>query len=59
MTKRTRVVITGMGAVCGAGITVAGIWDSIRQGRSAIAPTRQWDAERWPVRVSAEVSGVD
>ena len=59
MTPIPRTVITGLGAVCGAGITIDGIWDAIRSRRSAIAPIRQWDADRWPVRISAEVSGVD
>ncbi len=53
------VVITGAGAVCGAGRTVEAIWQTIRAGESAVAPIRQWDARRWPVGVAAEVSGLD
>lgn len=59
MNSAPRIVITGTGAVCGAGRTVDAIWDAVASGRSAIAPIRQWDASRWPVRQAAEVTGVD
>ena len=59
MTSSSRVVITGAGAVCGAGRTVDSIWEAVVSGRSAIAPLSQWDAAKWPVRVAAEVVGVD
>lgn len=59
MSAAPRIVVTGTGAVCGAGLGVAAIWDSVVQGRSAVGPLRQWDPERWPVRVAAEVTGVD
>ena len=51
-----KIVFTGLGAVCGAGKTVDEIWNAIREGRSAIAPIKQWDASQWPVRIAAEVS---
>lgn len=53
------VVITGAGAICAAGRTPASIWSAVREGRSAIASITQWDAGQWPVRVAAEVTGVD
>jgi len=59
MSSAPRIVITGAGAVCGAGLTVEAIWETVVKGRTSIAPLRQWDASRWPVRVAAEVSGVD
>ena len=59
MSASPRIAITGLGAVCGAGRTVESIWDAIINGRSAVAPISQWDASRWPVRVSAEVRNVD
>ena len=31
----------------------------MRAGRSAIAPIRQWDASRWPVRSAAEIADFD
>jgi len=59
MSVSPRILITGTGAVCGAGLGVAAIWDAIVSGRSAVAPLRQWDATRWPVGIAAEVTGVE
>ena len=56
MSSPTRIVFTGLGAVCGAGKTVDEIWDAILTGRSAIGPIKQWDASKWPVQVAAEVT---
>ena len=56
MNSKTQIVFTGLGAVCGAGLTVEEIWNAIQNGRSAIAPIKQWDASKWPVRVAAEVA---
>ena len=39
-----RIVITGSGAICGAGKSPDEIWDALRAGRSAIGPIQQWDA---------------
>ena len=36
MTKR--VVITGLGSICGLGVGVAPFWDALNQGVSAIRP---------------------
>lgn len=49
-----KVVFTGLGAVCGAGKTIDEIFDAIINGRSAVAPISQWDANRWPVGIAAE-----
>jgi len=54
-----RIVITGSGAVCGAGLTVDEIWDAVLTRRSAIKEISSWDASRWPARMAAEVTGVD
>jgi 3-oxoacyl-[acyl-carrier-protein] synthase-1 len=51
----TRVLVTGTGAVCGAGRTPDEILDAVLAGRSAIAPIRQWDTTGWPTRVAAEI----
>ena len=55
MSDQPRIVFTGSGAVCGAGRTVEEIWGAVLDGRSAIAPIKQWDASYWPVRVASEV----
>jgi 3-oxoacyl-[acyl-carrier-protein] synthase I len=54
-----KIVITGIGAVCGAGLSTDAIWDAIVGGKSAVAPISQWDASKWPVNLSAEVRDVD
>jgi 3-oxoacyl-[acyl-carrier-protein] synthase I len=51
-----RIVVTGTGAICGAGKTPAEILDAVRAGRSAIGPIGQWDTSSWPVRSAAEVA---
>jgi len=58
MKSSLRIVITGLGAVCGAGLTIETIWDAILGGKSAVAPITRWDASRWPIRRAAEVRGV-
>jgi 3-oxoacyl-[acyl-carrier-protein] synthase-1 len=55
MTSSRRSLITGIGAVCGAGRTIESIWNAIMAGQSAVAPISQWDARQWPVTVAAEV----
>ncbi len=59
MSESRGIVITGAGAVCGAGLGVDAIWGAIINGRSAISEIRSWDASRWPARMAAEVTGVD
>jgi 3-oxoacyl-[acyl-carrier-protein] synthase-1 len=50
-----RVLVTGTGAVCGAGMDPSTILDAVTAGRSAIAPITQWDTTGWPCRVAAEI----
>jgi 3-oxoacyl-[acyl-carrier-protein] synthase II len=54
-----RVVITGMGAITPAGLTVAELWETVAAGRSTIGPITQWDASDWPVRIAGEIKGFD
>ena len=56
MSARTKIVFTGLGAVCGAGKTVDEIWEAIVAGRSAVGPIRAWNANGWPVGIAAECS---
>src|SRR5204862_3974993 len=53
---RPRILITGSGAVCGAGNSPTAIFDALCAGRSAIAPIQQWDTTGWPVKVAAEIA---
>ena len=56
MTATSRVVVTGTGAVCAAGMTPDAILDAVASGRSAIAPITQWDTDKWPCRIAAEIA---
>ena len=51
-----RIVITGTGAVCGAGRSPREMLAAILEGRSAIAPIRGWDTSGWPVTHAAEIA---
>ena len=55
MTNASSVVVTGTGAVCGAGMAPDDILDAIVAGRSAIRPIAQWDTTGWPCRIAAEI----
>ena len=54
-----KIVITGMGVVCGSGIKVEAIWETILNGQPAVKEITSWDVSRWPARMAAEVTGVD
>lgn len=56
---RTRVVVTGLGAVTPAGTTVPEFWDSLVAGRSGIAPTTLVDVSDFPCKVAGEVKDWD
>ena len=56
MTNPSRVVVTGTGAVCGAGMSPDEVLDAVVAGRSAIAPITQWDTAGWPCRIAAEIA---
>jgi len=58
MSISPRIALTGSGAVCGAGMTVEKIWAAVIGGQSAVTPITLWDAERWPVKITAGVNGV-
>ena len=51
----TRIVVTGSGAVCAAGMDAQAILGAALEGRCAIGPVTQWDTTGWPVRVAGEV----
>jgi len=55
MTRTGKVVVTGTGAVCAAGMSPESILDAVRAGRSAIGPISQWDTTGWPCRIAAEI----
>lgn len=56
---RRRVAITGLGLVTPPGNDVATTWDALLSGRSGVAGISQFDASGFPVRIAAEVKGLD
>jgi 3-oxoacyl-[acyl-carrier-protein] synthase II len=54
-----RVVITGLGLVCGLGNTAPEIWQQLVAGASGMAPIQGFDATGFPVTFAAEVRNFD
>ncbi|KQZ31296.1 beta-ACP synthase [Mesorhizobium sp. Root552] len=52
---RTRVVITGIGGICGLGTNAADIWAEMRAGRSAIGPICNLALHDIKVRTGCEI----
>ncbi len=57
--SRTRVVITGLGAVTPAGQTVEEFWDNLVNARSGIGPITMADPTDFPCKVAGEVKDWD
>lgn len=56
---RTRVVVTGMGAITPAGQSVGEFWDNLVNGRSGIGPLTMADPSGHDLRVAGEVKNWD
>jgi 3-oxoacyl-[acyl-carrier-protein] synthase II len=54
-----RVVITGMGLICGSGNTKEEVWSNLLAGRSAVGPVTRFDISAFPVRIASEVKNFD
>jgi len=56
---RRRVVVTGLGLICGVGKTVDEVWEGLLAGRSGMAEIKAFDLTGHPVRFAAEVKDFD
>jgi 3-oxoacyl-[acyl-carrier-protein] synthase II len=56
---RRRVVITGLGLICGVGNTTQEVWDQLLAGASGVGPIQSFDATGFPVTFAAEVKNFD
>ena len=56
---RTRVVVTGLGAVTPLGNSVPEYWRAVCDGRSGVGPITRFDPKRLDARIAAEVKGFD
>ena len=54
-----RVVVTGLGLICGVGNTAPELWTNLLAGKSGMAPITQFDASSFPVTFAAEVKNFD
>ncbi|HEY4305267.1 MAG TPA: beta-ketoacyl-ACP synthase II [Gemmatimonadaceae bacterium] len=53
--QRRRVVITGIGAVTPIGISREGLWDGLREQRSAVRQVTRFDASLYRSKIAAEI----
>jgi len=51
-----KVVVTGMGAICAAGIYPEQIFNSLLNGNVSITEHRSWDGGSWPCRLAGVVA---
>jgi 3-oxoacyl-[acyl-carrier-protein] synthase II len=54
-----RVVVTGIGLICGSGKTKEEVWSNLLAGRSSIGSISRFEASAFPVRIASEVKGFD
>jgi 3-oxoacyl-[acyl-carrier-protein] synthase II len=54
-----RVVVTGLGLICGVGLTSPEVWQNIIAGKSGVAGITAFDASNFACRIAAEVKGFD
>ena len=59
MLDQRRVVVTGMGLLCGIGNTAQQIWEALLAGRSGMAEITAYDLTGHSVRFAAEVKNFD
>ncbi|WP_260736001.1 beta-ketoacyl-ACP synthase II [Tunturiibacter lichenicola] len=57
--EQRRVVVTGLGLVCGVGKTAPELWEGLLAGRSGMAEIKAFDLTGHPVRFAAEVKDFD
>jgi 3-oxoacyl-[acyl-carrier-protein] synthase II len=56
MSKKKRVVITGMGAVSPAGVGINPFWETLKEGQSCVEKITRFDAsEEYDCQVAAEI----
>jgi 3-oxoacyl-[acyl-carrier-protein] synthase II len=57
--EQRRVVVTGLGLVCGVGKTVSEVWEGLLAGKSGMAEIKAFDLTGHSVRFAAEVKDFD
>ena len=54
-----RVVVTGLGLICGVGNTTEEVWASLLAGKSGVGPITSFDTTLFTCRIAAEVKNFD
>ena len=54
-----RVVVTGIGLICGVGNTSHVVWKNLLAGKSGVAKITHFDASQFACQIAAEVKGFD
>ena len=54
-----RVVVTGIGLICGVGNNTEEVWKNLLAGKSGVARITQFDASSHACQIAAEVKGFD
>jgi len=54
-----RVVVTGIGLICGVGHTTEEVWRNLLAGKSGVARITQFDASQFACQIAAEVKNFD
>ena len=54
-----RVVVTGVGLVCGCGIGTEEVWRNLLAGKSGIGPVTHFDVRAFDCRIAGEVKNFD
>ena len=57
--EHRRVVVTGLGLICGVGKTAPELWEGLMAGRSGMAEIKAFYLTGHPVRFAAEVKDFD
>jgi 3-oxoacyl-[acyl-carrier-protein] synthase II len=56
---KRRVVVTGVGLICGCGIGTEEVWQNLLAGKSGIGPITLFDASQHDCRIAGEVRGFE
>ena len=54
-----RVVVTGLGLICGVGNSTEEVWSSLLAGKSGVTRVTQFDVSNFACQIAAEVKGFD
>jgi 3-oxoacyl-[acyl-carrier-protein] synthase II len=54
-----RVVVTGLGLICGVGNNTEEVWASLLAGKSGVAPITSFDTTQFACQIAAEVKNFD